>query len=61
MRYDLEFPYYSEKGRVLIRTMPCGKNVMVETQDGEQDPVFAGYYSSLENAESYARWMAMGL
>lgn len=61
MYYDSEFPYYSGRGRVLIRTMPHGKNIMVETQNGNQEPRFAAYYNSNEDAEAYARWMAMGL
>ena len=60
LSYIAEYPFYRGEGRMLIRDMGFG-NLMVHIQEKNRDPSFSGYYSSLENAESFAKWMASGL
>ena len=58
--YLKAFEYYSGGGRVLIR----GNDeigYMVDLQDQDKDPTFAERFKSQSNAESFAKWMALGL
>ena len=58
--YLKAFEYYSGGGRVLIR----GNDeigYMVDLQNETKDPTFAERFKSQSNAESFAKWMALGL
>ena len=55
------FPYSSGAGRCIILDHGGGRLYGVYFVDGEEPPRFMGTHQTLRNAESVARWMAMGL